>query len=135
MKTIPTDASVAVFLEETVTDADRKEDCYRILNLMSELTGEEPVMWGDSIVGFGAYRYQYESGRKGEWFLTGFSPRKKNLTLYISSGFYRYTELMTRLGKHKTGKSCLYINRLNDVDTGVLKELIAESVEYLRSLT
>jgi hypothetical protein len=89
-------------------------------------------MWGDSIVGFGAYRYKYESGREGEWFLTGLSPRKANLTLYIMSGFSRYQELLDKLGKHKTGKSCLYINRLDDIDVKALRRLLGESVAHVR---
>ncbi|MGD8700770.1 MAG: DUF1801 domain-containing protein, partial [Gemmatimonadales bacterium] len=96
------------------------------------VTGEQPEMWGDSIVGFGTYRYEYESGRSGEWFLTGFSPRKANLTLYIMSGFSRYQELLRKLGKHKTGKSCLYINHLDDIDMKVLRRLIRESVAHVK---
>jgi hypothetical protein len=99
---------------------------------MEEATGEKAEMWGDNIVGFGTYRYKYESGREGEWFLTGFSPRKANLTLYIMSGFSRYQELLGRLGKHKTGKSCLYINRLEDIDIKVLRRLVRESVAHLK---
>lgn len=85
-------------------------------------------MWGDSIVGFGSYHYKYESGREGDWFLTGFSPRKQNLTLYITSNFSRYEELMAKLGKYKTSKSCLYIKRLADLDLNILQELIIQSV-------
>jgi len=88
-------------------------------------------MWGDSIVGFGSYHYCYDSGREGDWFLTGFSPRKQALTLYIMSGFKRYETLMRKLGKHKTGKSCLYIKTLADIDLKVLKELIEESVKHV----
>jgi len=88
-------------------------------------------MWGSSIVGFGTYHYKYESGREGDWFLTGFSPRKQNLTLYIMSGFNKYDKLMKKLGKYKTGKSCLYINGLEDVDKKVLKDLITESFKYM----
>ena len=87
-----------------------------MLEMMQELTGEKPEMWGPSIVGFGSYHYKYASGREGDWFLTGFSPRKQSLTLYIMSGFSRYEELMEKLGKYKTGKSCLYIKKLEDVD-------------------
>ena len=85
-------------------------------------------MWGDSIVGFGAYHYKYASGREGDWFLTGFSPRKQNLTLYIMSGFEEYNDLLNKLGKYKTGKACLYINKLEDVDLSVLQELVTKSV-------
>ena len=99
--------------------------------MMKEVTGAEPQMWGPSIVGFGAYHYKYESGREGDWFLVGFSPRKQNLTLYIMAGFKRYEELLAKLGKHKTGKSCLYLNKLADVDEEVLRQMVAASVEYL----
>ena len=100
---------------------------------MKEITGEEPVMWGTSIIGFGSYQYKYASGREGEWFLTGFSPRKQNITLYIMSGFDQYDQLLAKLGKYKTGKSCLYINKINDIDTDVLKELVKQSVEHMVS--
>ena len=89
-------------------------------------------MWGPSIVGFGSYHYKYESGREGDMCITGFSPRKQNLTIYILPGFKRYSELMKKLGKYKTGKSCLYINKLEDVDMKVLKELISEDVKYMK---
>jgi len=98
---------------------------------MREVTGCEPKMWGPSIVGFGRYHYKYESGREGDWPLTGFSPRKQALTVYIMAGFRRYEELLDRLGKHKTGKSCLYLKRLEDVDLEVLRELVHESVEQV----
>lgn len=89
-------------------------------------------MWGDSIIGFGRYHYVYDSGREGDWFLAGVSPRKRSLTVYIMAGFDRYDELMAKLGKHRTGKSCLYINKLEDVDTEVLRELVAASVGHMR---
>lgn len=90
-------------------------------------------MWGSSIVGFGSYHYQYASGREGDWPIVGFSPRKQNLTLYIMNGFDRYESLLARLGKHKTGKSCLYLNKLEDVDLQLLRELIQESVAYMKN--
>ncbi len=99
-----------------------------MLALMKRVTGEEPVMWGDSIVGFGSYHYRYASGREGDWPLAGFSPRKRALTVYIMSGFAKHDQLLSRLGKHATGKSCLYINRLEDVDMEVLRELVECSV-------
>lgn len=89
-------------------------------------------MWGDSIVGFGHYHYKYASGREGDWMLTGFAPRKRNLTLYIMSGFEEYDDLMQKLGKHSTGKSCLYINKLEDIDLDVLRELVGRSVQHMR---
>jgi hypothetical protein len=117
-----------------VPDETTKRECFTILQMMENITGEKPKMWGDSIVGFGSYHYKYASGREGDWFLTGFSPRKQNLTVYIMSGFKRYDELMARLGRHKTGRSCLYVKKLEDVDLSVLEELIRLSVERVRSL-
>jgi hypothetical protein len=99
---------------------------------MKEVTGEEPKMWGDSIVGFGAYHYKYASGREGDWFLAGFSPRQQNLTLYIMAGFDNYEALLNQLGKFKTGKSCLYVNKIADVNPDVLQELVKQSVAHMR---
>jgi len=129
-KTKPTDESVTEFLNG-ITDEKKRRDCFKILQLMRDVTGEEARMWGNSMVGFGRYSYEYASGRKGESFLTGFSPRKQNLSLYIMSGFDRYDELMKRLGKYTTGKSCLYIKRLEDIDQPTLQELVKESVAYM----
>jgi hypothetical protein len=129
-KTQKTDVSVEEFLN-SVTNEKKREDSFAILDLMREVTGEEPSMWGTSIIGFGTYRYKYASGREGEWPLTGFSPRKQNLTLYITSGFDDYDSLLDDLGKYKTGKSCLYINKLEDVDLETLRELIKQSVEHM----
>jgi Domain of unknown function (DU1801) len=126
-KTKPTKNSVSGFLKK-VSDKDRREDCLKVLEIMKDVTGEEPKMWGTSIVGFGRYHYKYESGREGEAPLTGFSPRKADLTLYITPGFEPFSDLMARLGKHKTGKSCLYIKKLADVDLGILKQLVEKSV-------
>jgi hypothetical protein len=131
LKTKPTGKSVKRFLD-AVENERRREDAKKVLALMKDVTGEQPRMWGESIVGFGKYRYRYDSGREGEWFLTGFSPRKQSLTLYIMSGFSRYDELLKRLGKHKTGSSCLYVNRLEDVDEKVLRRLVKDSVAFLR---
>jgi hypothetical protein len=132
LKTKLNNASVEKFLNK-VDDKQKREDCFKILEMMKKITKEEPKMWGPSIVGFGSYHYKYKSGREGDWFLTGFSPRKQNLTLYIMSGFKRYNELMKKLGKYKTGSSCLYINKLEDVDQKVLTELITESVKWMKS--
>lgn len=131
LKTRKTDASVEAFLN-TVDDEDRRADCHAILKMMQQATRVQPRMWGKSMVGFGQYHYKYASGREGDWFITGFSPRKNDLTLYIMAGFDRFPDLMKQLGKHKTGKSCLYIKRLADVDTNVLKQLIRESVAHVR---
>ena len=119
LKTRPTSASVAAFLK-TVADDERRKDCQTLVKLMKQATGAPAKMWGPSIVGFGTYRYVYASGRQGDWPLVGFSPRKQDLTLYIMAGFARYAALMKQLGKHKSGKSCLYLKRLGDVDMAVL---------------
>lgn len=131
-KTKPTNVDVLEFLNAVENDT-RRADAFRMLEIMKEITGDEPVMWGPSIIGFGSYHYKYESGREGDMCLTGFSPRKTSLTIYIMPGFDGYTELMSKLGKHKTGKSCLYINKLSDVDEEVLKTLISEEVKYMRA--
>ncbi|MDH3424818.1 MAG: DUF1801 domain-containing protein [Gemmatimonadota bacterium] len=131
LKTKKNRQSVTKFLS-SVQDTARRADAKKVVALMKDVTGEKPAMWGDSIVGFGTYRYKYESGREGECPVTGFSPRKANLTLYIMSGFSQYRELLGKLGKHKTGKSCLYINRLEDVDMKVLRRLVRESVTHVK---
>lgn len=131
LKTTRNDGDVRAYLE-SVTNKQRRQDALTMLELMREITGEEAEMWGESIVGFGSYHYRYVSGRQGDWFLTGFAPRKQALTLYIMPGFERYEALLAKLGKHKIGKSCLYINKLADVDGDVLKEIIAASVERMR---
>lgn len=130
LKTQPNEQSVEAYLQG-VENERKRMDSFQIMELMREVTGEEPTMWGDSIVGFGSYHYTYASGREGDWFLTGFAPRKQNLTLYIMAGFEEYDDLLARLGKHKTGKSCLYINKLDDVDQDVLRELVRRSVEHM----
>lgn len=132
-KTKPTDASVEKFLAG-VADEARRADCLAVLKLMKQVTKAQPRMWGPSIVGFGSYHYVYASGHSGDWPLTGFSPRKQDLTLYITPGFERYAALMKKLGKYKTGKSCLYLKRLSDVDLEVLKELVARSVTDMKQM-
>lgn len=134
LKTKKNTASVEKFLNN-VADEQRRNDCSRLVEIMKTATKAEPAMWGTSIVGFGRYQYKYESGREMEWFLVGFAPRKQDLTLYIMPGFARYPSLMKKLGKHKTGKSCLYIKKLEDVDLATLKELIKESIADLAVLT
>ena len=131
LKTKPTRKSVKKFLD-AVENERRREDAYRVLEIMKEITGEEPKMWGPSIVGFGSYHYKYATGNEGDWPVTGFSPRKTALTLYIMAGFSKYDELLGKLGKHKTGKSCLYINKLDDVHLPTLKKLVRESVKQVR---
>ena len=130
LKTKKNKASVEGFLK-SVENEQRREDSFLVLDLMKEVTGEEPTMWGTSIVGFGTYHYKYASGREGDWMKVGFSPRKKNMTLYIMDGFGSYDSLLQKLGKYKTGKSCLYINKLEDVDQAILKELVKQSVETM----
>lgn len=130
LKTKQNEQDVYEFLDG-VSNETRKNDSYAVLELMRTTTGLEPRMWGDSIVGFGSYHYKYASGREGDWFLTGFSPRKQSLTLYIMPGFDEYEALLKKLGKHKIGKSCLYINKLEDVDLSVLKTLIEKSVNKM----
>ena len=130
LKTKKNDASVDAFLGG-IADAKQRADAVRVMELMREITGETPKMWGTSIVGFGSHHYKHASGREGDWFLTGFSPRKGNLTLYIMPGFDQYGRLLQKLGKYKTGKSCLYIKRLDDVDVPTLGELIRTSVAHL----
>jgi hypothetical protein len=132
LKTKPTNKKAIEFISG-LTDEKRRQDATVILKMMQEITNENAVMWGDSIVGFGKLRYKYASGREGDWFLTGFSPRKQSLTLYLPSGFKKFNDLLSRLGKHKTSVACLYINKLADVDLNVLRELIGKAVETFRT--
>ena len=129
-KTKPTKASVKEFLNQ-ISDKERRDDCFAVAKIMEEITGEKAKMWGPSIVGFGTWHYKYASGREGDWPVTGFSPRKKDLTLYLMMGFEKHTELMQKLGKHSTGKSCLYIKRLSDIHVPTLKKLIKTSIKEL----
>ncbi len=130
-KTQENDASVEAFLNAIEHDG-RRSDCETVNEIMRRVTGKEPKMWGDSIVGFGRYHYKYASGREGDLFVTGFSPRKTALTVYIVPGFTRFEKLTKRLGKYKTGKSCLYIKKLDDIDLDTLEELIRLSVERMK---
>jgi hypothetical protein len=132
LKTRKTKASVAAFLAK-IADEGRRKDCKTLVRIKKKATGAKPEMWGPSVVGCGSYHYKYESGREGDWFLAGFSPRKQDLTLYIMSGFSAYGGLLAKLGKHKNGKACLYLKRLADVDLAVLEELVSRSVEYLKT--
>jgi hypothetical protein len=131
LKTKQTGASVEDFLAG-VADEARREDCRALVRLMTRVTGAPPRMWGSGMVGFGRYHYKYASGREGDWFLTGFAPRKQDLTLYIMAGFDRYEDLMARLGRHKTGRSCLYVKRLADIDADVLDALVTASVAHVK---
>ncbi|MFN8524618.1 MAG: DUF1801 domain-containing protein [Chloroflexota bacterium] len=131
-KTQVNDASVDAFLDGACAGQSR-EDCRVIAEMMSDATGEPPRMWGTNIVGFGTYTYRYASGRTGDWPLAGFSPRKQALSLYIMSGFDEYEGLLARLGKFTTGKACLYVKRLADVDVEVLRDLVNASVAHMRA--
>ena len=126
-KTRPTKASVTAFLA-AIPDEQRRKDGQAVAKLLREVTGEKPVLWGANIVGFGTYRYRYASGQEGEWPIVGFSPRKSELVVYVMPGFDQYGDLLSRLGKHRTGKSCLYLKKLADADLAVLKEIVSRSV-------
>jgi hypothetical protein len=131
LKTQKNEGDVEAFLSGVENDTMR-EDSFELLEMMREITADEGAMWGPSIVGFGSHQFAYASGREGDWFEVGFSPRKQNLTIYIMPGFDRYEGLLEKLGKHSTGKSCLYIRKLEQVDRAVLRELVEASVEHLR---
>ncbi len=133
-KTKPTNESVSDFLNR-IPEAERREDCFTVLKMMEEITGDKPKMWGPSIVGFGSWSYKYASGHEGDWPIAAFSPRKKDLTLYLTPGFEKRTEMMEKLGKHSTGKSCLYIRRLSDIHLPTLKKLIKISIKDLKAYT
>jgi hypothetical protein len=124
-------ASVENFIN-SVSDEQKRQDSWDMVALMEKITGHPPKMWGNSLVGFGSYHYRYESGREGDFFLTGFSPRKTAFTIYVMPGFSRYEDLMARLGPHKTGKSCLYVKSLQVIDRDVLEELVSDSVAFMK---
>lgn len=126
-KTQPSSTSVADFIA-SLADERRRAECNQLVDLMREESGQEPVLWGPAIIGFGQYHYRYESGREGDFMRVGFSPRKQTLSIYIIPGFEPYQAVLERLGKHKVGKSCLYIKRLDDVDTSALRELVRQSL-------
>ena len=130
-KTKPEKASVRKYLDSIEHDG-RRADAFELLKIMEDITGEEATMWGSSIVGFGSYHYVYESGREGDSFLTGFAPRKANMVVYVMPGFSGYQDLLDKLGKYKTGSSCLYLGRLASVDNKVLTRLVKKSVRDMR---
>jgi len=130
-KTQQTKASVAAFLN-AIDNKQKRSDCKKIAAMMRKATGSRARMWGTAIVGYGNYHYEYASGCEGDWVLVGFSPRKQNLVVYIMPGFKDFSVLMKKLGKYKTGKSCLYIKKLEDVDEGILEKLIDRSVKVMR---
>jgi hypothetical protein len=126
-----TDNSVIEFIEN-VDNPKKREDAYKLIDIFTETTGYEAKMWGSSIIGFGSYHYKYESGHEGDAPLVGFSPRKAKISLYFAPGETKREELLKNFGKHTTGKGCVYINKVADIDVDVLKELITESVEFLQ---
>lgn len=130
-KTKPGKQSVAQFLN-AIENTQRRSDAKKVATMMRKATGKRATLWGTSIVGFGKYHYKYDSGHEGDWALVGFSPRKQNLVVYIMPGFSEFPGLMKKLGKYKTGKSCLYLNKLDDVDEGVLEKLIERSVKVMQ---
>lgn len=131
-KTKPTTKSVPEFLGQ-IEDPKKRADCLTIAALMEKLSGSKPKMWGDAIVGYGDYHYKYASGREGDWFQVGFSPRKQNLTIYVMAYLEFYSDLLEGLGKYKHGKGCLYIKKLEDIDMDVLENLISTSIKRLNS--
>jgi hypothetical protein len=132
LKTKQTKESVADFIA-AIADEGRRKECKELLKLFKEITKEKPVIWGNGVVGFGTFHYKSErSKQEGDWFISGFSPRKQNFTIYIIPGFSGYPDLMKKLGKYKTGGGCLYINKLADVDTKVLRELISQAVTFMK---
>ena len=133
LKTQPNDINVEQFIQ-AVDDEQRRNDCLTLLPIVQRITQEEPTMWGDSIIGFGSYHYKYKSGRGGDWFITGFSPRKREMTVYIMPGFENYSALLEQLGKYRLGKSCFYIKKLSDVDITILEALITQSIADMESM-
>lgn len=133
LKTKPSDASVSAFLD-AIEDESKRDDCHEILNMMQEATGDQPKMWGSSIIGFGIYHYKYASGQEGDWMRIGFSPRKQNIALYFMAGSGKHPDLLEKIGKYKTGKSCFYIKRLDDIDRGVLKKLMTANLDKLKKM-
>lgn len=125
-----TEASVVQFIT-AVSPEQKRQDAFALLEMMERISGYQAKMWGDSMVGFGAYHYKYDSGREGDAMRIGFSPRKANLALYIMTGFAQHQELLAQLGKHKTTKSCLYVNHLKDINLKVLEQLISQELEYM----
>lgn len=132
LKTRPGGESVTKFIN-SIADESRRQDCAKLLEIMKQATGAEPRMWGSSIVGFGDYHYKYASGREGDWFLAGFSPRKQNLTVYVVAGLHDYGSMLRTIGKVKTGRGCLYFNSLGDLHLPTLKKMIRQSVKDVKA--
>jgi len=132
LKTRENDASVETFIQ-SVEDELRRADCRTLVSMLERVTGKTPRMWGKNMVGFGSYHYVYKSGREGDWFVIGFSPRKQDLTVYIMPGFDDYAAQLGKLGKHRTGKSCLYLKKLQDIDLRVLEDIARSSVDKMHA--
>ena len=132
VKLKPTEQNVDIFLDK-IADKTRRFECYAILDMMKRVTKTEPKIWGGGLVGFGSYHYKYESGHEGDCFVTGFAPRKGALTLYLTAGVGRFPKLLAKLGKHKAGKGCLYIKKLDDVNLSVLEDIVKQSVEHTKA--
>ena len=133
LKTRQNNQSVASFIQ-SVEDPVKRKDCERLKRLMAKITRKRAKMWGDSIIGFGSYHYKYNSGREGDYFVTGFSPRKQNLTIYIMPGFSQYRDKLEKIGKHKTSVSCLYVKTLAQLDMELLSEIISDSVSRMKKM-
>lgn len=130
-KTAANDKDVSEFIA-AIEDKNKRSDADQLLLIMEEISGEKARMWGDSIIGFGDYHYKYDSGREGDMFVVGFSPRKQAMSLYLMAGFTKHPEIMARLGKYKTGKSCLYVKSLKDINEEALRSLIKSSVDHFK---
>ncbi len=133
LKTKPNDASVIDFLD-TIEDETKRDDSYEIMNMMQEVTGDQPKMWGGAIIGYGTYHYKYASGREGDWMKIGFSPRKQNISIYLMAGVEQHPELLEKVGKYKNGKSCFYIKKLDDVDRNILRQLMVASLKRIEEI-
>lgn len=133
LKTQPNDASVIDFLD-TIEDEQKRDDSYEIMNMMQEVTGDEPKMWGTAIIGYGTYHYKYASGREGDWMKIGFSPRKQQISIYLMAGVEQHPELLEKVGKYKNGKSCFYIKKLDDVDRDILRQLMVASLKRIEEI-
>jgi hypothetical protein len=131
LKTIPTDKSVVDFINAT-NDPQKIADSFTLIEIMSKLTGKQPKMWGPSIIGFGSYHYKYESGREGDSSVTGFSPRKGSLVIYIMPGYQNLDKELSKLGKHTIGKSCLYLKKLDDINLEILEKIISHGIDYMK---
>ncbi len=134
LKTKENNEDVLAFLN-TIEDATKKQDCFELLDMMASISGSDAKMWGSKMVGFGNYSYKTKAGKVGEWFLTGFSPRKNDISLHLMFGLEDQTELLDKLGKHSIGKGCLYLKKLSDVDASILKDIVSNSYHHMKQNT